>query len=457
MLQSFMEEKNIRWGELASGMLIVGSVIGLVISLRATLAEISERIRYFPALLFMLGTLAIHAAGLYTLRRWKLRSTSRGVLIIATLLVPLSFAAGIVLSGSEAVQVPVTSPLYILAVVVGIVGYGAVTALSARSLFAEGWWRLVVAVIGVSAGQLIINRLGNVENTRTSMFAAAALFGLPLASFLVATLGQLHQVAKKPRVTPARATQTFTVLGISTFAMVVTLGLLVYVGGSIRETLTVLSPSLSVAAAVVMGTGIAIHRRCTSLQSAETRTVGTALGIFGGMLMLGTLVLAWPAPAILIAVSVVTAVAFAALARVGQVPILHAGAVVAATFAYLLIFLRLSVPLTSDVAPSGEELITGPRHGTQCAGTVRRRGGRRGQRWLVLEPASAGRRVDVPGHGRGDCCRLRRHWPLCRVLVRRGCRLDDAALCDLRSRKPPRELAMAACRGSPGLDPASRS
>ncbi len=34
MLQAFMEEKNIRWGELASGMLIVGSAIGLVISLR---------------------------------------------------------------------------------------------------------------------------------------------------------------------------------------------------------------------------------------------------------------------------------------------------------------------------------------------------------------------------------------------------------------------------------------
>ena len=296
MLQSFMEEKNIRWGELASGMLIVGSAIGLVISLRTTLAEISERIRYFPALLFMLGTLAIHAAGLYTLRRWKLRSTSRGVLIIATLLVPLSFAAGIVLSGSEAAPVPITSPLYILAVVVGLVGYGAVTALSARSLFAEGWWRLVVAVIGASVGQLIINRLANAENTRTSLFAASALFGLPLASFLVATLGQLQQVARKTRVTPTRAVQTFTVLGISAFALIVTLGLLVYLGGSIRETLTVLSPSLSVAAAVVMGTGIAIHRRCTSLQSAETRTAGTALGIFGGMLMLGALFLAWPAP-----------------------------------------------------------------------------------------------------------------------------------------------------------------
>ena len=68
MLQSFMEEKNIRWGELASGMLIVGSAIGLVISLHEELKQISQQIQYFPALLFMLGTIAIHAAGLYTLR-----------------------------------------------------------------------------------------------------------------------------------------------------------------------------------------------------------------------------------------------------------------------------------------------------------------------------------------------------------------------------------------------------
>ena len=177
------------------------------------------------------------------------------------------------------------------------------------------------------------------------MVAAAALFGLPLASFLVATLGQLQHVARKRRLTPARAAQTFTVLGIAAFALVVTLGLLVYVGGSIRETLTVLSPSLSVAAAIVMGTGIADP---SSLHVAAVG--GNAYGGNG----LGDL--RWHAdarhtgPGVAgtrdsVAVSLVTAVAFAALACVGQVPILHAGAIVAATFAYLLVFLRLSVPL----------------------------------------------------------------------------------------------------------------
>ncbi len=273
MLQSFMEEKNIRWGELASGILIVGSAIGLVISLRAKLAEISEQIQYFPALLFMLGTVAIHAAGLYTLRRWKLRSTSRGVLIIATLLVPLSFAAGIVLSGAGENRTPVTSPFYIVAVLVGILGYGAVTTFSARALFSEGWWRLTIAVIGTSAGQLLINRLADIKSS-WPLAAATALFALPLGSFLAATLSQLHVVSLKQRLTPSRAAQSYTVLGIAAFALAVPLGLQAWVSGTVRDTFTLLSPSLSVAATVVLSLGVAIQRRCDAKRMAETRTVG---------------------------------------------------------------------------------------------------------------------------------------------------------------------------------------
>ena len=83
MLAGFMEKRNIRWGELASGLLIVGSAVGLVISLRE---ELRDRIPYFSAMVFMLLTAAIHGAGTYTLKRWKLRNTSRGVLLIGMLL-----------------------------------------------------------------------------------------------------------------------------------------------------------------------------------------------------------------------------------------------------------------------------------------------------------------------------------------------------------------------------------
>jgi hypothetical protein len=99
ILSAFMQERNIRWGELVSGLLIVGSAAGLVLSLRD---QLREWIPFFPAFLFLLGTAAIHGAGLYTLRRWNLASTSRGVLTISLLLVPLNFLAAILISGDEA-------------------------------------------------------------------------------------------------------------------------------------------------------------------------------------------------------------------------------------------------------------------------------------------------------------------------------------------------------------------
>ena len=98
MLAGFMEQRNILWGELVGGLLIVGCSIALVISLRETL----ENIPYFP--FFMIGAVsaALIGAGRYTLGHWKLESTSRGLLVIGVMLVPLSFMVlGGLASGRE--------------------------------------------------------------------------------------------------------------------------------------------------------------------------------------------------------------------------------------------------------------------------------------------------------------------------------------------------------------------
>src|SRR5205814_2932709 len=106
MLQAFLEEKNIRWGEILAGLFIVVSAVGLIISLRNTL----KAIPYFPALMFMLFTVLFHGAGLYSLRKWNLHAVSRVVLVISLLLVSLSFGAGIVLSGSGDARRPLSDP-----------------------------------------------------------------------------------------------------------------------------------------------------------------------------------------------------------------------------------------------------------------------------------------------------------------------------------------------------------
>ncbi|TWT91618.1 hypothetical protein [Neorhodopirellula pilleata] len=123
VLAGFLEQHNIRWGELIAGMLIVLCSIGLVLSLWSTLTAAH---RIVPAVVFMSADAAIFAAGLYTMRRWKLRHTSRAVLIIATLLVPLCVLAGLAAAGANAnaTSVSLTDPVTLSVIVVATIGCG---------------------------------------------------------------------------------------------------------------------------------------------------------------------------------------------------------------------------------------------------------------------------------------------------------------------------------------------
>lgn len=116
VLRSFMASNNIRWGELAAGILIVVCSIGLVVSLWNTMTQTH---RLLPASVFLTAVTMIEGAGLYTLRRWRLRHTSLAVLIIATMLVPLSMMAGISIAGRGAGAVSLSEPLTWLAIVAG--------------------------------------------------------------------------------------------------------------------------------------------------------------------------------------------------------------------------------------------------------------------------------------------------------------------------------------------------
>src|ERR1041385_2801668 len=89
VLNSFMEESNIRWGEIIGGLLIIGCSTALVVSLWAQISQIPV----LKFLIFTTVTAILFGIGLYTEHRWKLPTTSRGILTIATLLVPLNFLA----------------------------------------------------------------------------------------------------------------------------------------------------------------------------------------------------------------------------------------------------------------------------------------------------------------------------------------------------------------------------
>ena len=83
----FMEERNLLWGALIGGTLVVGCSVALVISFWQKL----EQIPFSPFFIIAAITCSLFGAGLYTLHHWKLQSTSRGLLLIAMLLTPLNF------------------------------------------------------------------------------------------------------------------------------------------------------------------------------------------------------------------------------------------------------------------------------------------------------------------------------------------------------------------------------
>ncbi len=88
-LAAFMEERNIRWGELIGGLLIVCGSIALVVSFWSAIAEM-------PLLKFLLFngvTAGLFGVGFYSEHRWRLHTTSQGLLLIGSLLVPLNFLA----------------------------------------------------------------------------------------------------------------------------------------------------------------------------------------------------------------------------------------------------------------------------------------------------------------------------------------------------------------------------
>ncbi|QEG42719.1 hypothetical protein [Roseimaritima ulvae] len=146
VLSSFLVAHNIRWGELIAGLLIVFCSVGLVISLWHPLTETH---RLLPSLVFLGGTIAIEAAGLYTLRRWRLRHTSRAVLTIATLLIPLSVVAGIAVAGTGEDAVRLSDPAALGFITIGSVLYLGAIWLSGLALVRRHdalWWLLAIAV-----------------------------------------------------------------------------------------------------------------------------------------------------------------------------------------------------------------------------------------------------------------------------------------------------------------------
>jgi len=324
VLNSFMEESNIRWGEIIGGLLIIGCSTALVVSLWAQISEIPV----LKFLIFTTVTAILFGIGLYTEHRWKLPTTSRGILTIATLLVPLNFLAiAAVSAGNTTGALVIGSELIAPAIFLCLVYFaGRVITPGCAHILSAG-------VLGSSVGQLLVRHFADVDASPALLILLGAF---PVCCY-VATVGLALRFVLEDRQIDARETATvFTVLGTMSFAALLPFGLLLYKSGPIGMSMMYLAPLVTLWGLPMLATGTILWRRISNKELVASRTAGTALGILGVMIVLAGMILAWPNPASIVPAALLNFAVFTVLALALELPVAHLIAAMCFALAYLV-------------------------------------------------------------------------------------------------------------------------
>jgi hypothetical protein len=325
ILASFMEQSNIRWGEIIGGILIIGCSTALVISLWAQISRVPV-MKFF---IFTTVTAALFGVGFYTEHHWKLPTTSRGILTIATLLVPLNFLAiAAVSSGTAPGALVIGSELIAPAIFLCLVYF-------AGRVITPGWPHLLAAgALGSSAGQLLIRHFAAPEISASLLLALGAF---PVLCYVVASGWMLKAALADGEIDETEANALFTALGALTFAAVLPFGLLLHKSGSVSLSMMHLAPLVTLAGTPLFAGGMLLWHRVEK-KLAITRTAGASIAIMGMALALGGMILAWPNPASIVPAALFNFLLFTAGAVLLKEPRIHVFAAGCLTFAYVVGF-----------------------------------------------------------------------------------------------------------------------
>lgn len=366
VLAAFMEDKNILWGELVGGLLIVGCSVALVISQWNHLA----RIPYFPFLAMAAVTAGLFSAGLYTLHHWKLESSSRGLLVISTLLVPLDF---VVLAGLSLVWSG--GPLGALVELSATVVFSFLVRRAGRVLTGnvrDGTW-LMLAVLGPSAAQLLVPRLLSRGLDDVGLVVLLGL--LPVACQGLGAFAVLRRAAQRSPFGTGVAGPLLIFMGAGAFATSTALCFLFWWSEAGALALHALALPAAAAGLLLFLGGLLIHRRLADPAEAREehggfRTAGTAVVLFGLGVMVAAPALAWPQPAALLAVCLFNFVALTVSASRGSFVVAHLPALACLTVATLTGYHLLFGPLDlwSASAPRLVLLALSPSSGALLVG-----------------------------------------------------------------------------------------
>ena len=330
ILASFLEEKNIRWGELIGGLLIICSSIALVLSFWN---DISQR----PLVKFGLFngvTAALFGVGLYVQRRWRLPTTTHGILLIAVLLVPLNFLAiaAFTLDSAPTKASPILGELLSIALFAGL------TFAAGRILVGPAAWHVAVGVVGASALELVVRRFADSTSSTETLLAlglpAVLCFALPTVYWA----RRLDRDTASATFGESETNRLFNITGATFFAALLPLAILLAKTGHVAQTLTRIAPLVSLLGAPLVAVGLVLWRRLTTPELMKERVAGTTIAVAGAMAMLAAVALGWPTPAGMLPTALINTLVFVWIGLRCGIPAAHLPAALCLAAAYLLGF-----------------------------------------------------------------------------------------------------------------------
>lgn len=326
MLETFMEESSIRWGEIIGGLLIIGCSLALVISLWAQITAV-------PLLKFSVFvgvTAGLFGIGFYSAFRWRLPTTSRGALTISTLLVPLNFLAMTAFSQTAEPNSPIifAGELIALTLFMFLVYQAAKVIAPGKSVVSNSWLMVGVTLLP-SAAMLMA------KHWQSRQAAMVWLGVAPMVCYWLGTGAALRGArAETGEGFEHKSNRVFLIFGVATFAAVLPCALFLAKAGVFSITLRAFAPFITLFAVPAIACGMVFRQSAEA--SGKTKTVATSIALFGVMLAMSGLALTWPRPLPMIGAALINCAICAVIARSFDLKLAHAAALAFFVLAYLL-------------------------------------------------------------------------------------------------------------------------
>lgn len=289
LLRAFMDANNIKLGEFVAGLLIVIGSVGLVTALNATFKDIP----YLPSVVFLTIVSLFHIAGIYSFKKWNLTSSSKVVLLIGNLLIPLN----VLMTTMGDTSLQQHHVYFVLAVIIASASFGAMSYFSAKVLSPERPWPLIIGLLGPCLCQLVVKLYMNISGYGATVWSTNLLVLLPIAFVSFAVLSEHRYFRKQVGISTNDAIVFLKVLGVSLFSLGSCIALLFHRIESAKlaiELSQYLSNPLMIVCFIIVSSGMLIYRRISPEEHLKLRMTGMWMAVTGTLGIVLSMLLAVP-------------------------------------------------------------------------------------------------------------------------------------------------------------------